>query len=552
MYRRIYLAFMLILVYSVGFCQESAGIKKVEKMVSEVVRKAMPATVKIAAFDTLSQTLAVSRFSGVVVSGDGLILTAAHATQPKQVYQIVFPDGRKVLGTGLGRISSGADKPATDVAMIQIIDRGQWPFVEMGYSSEMRKGQPCIGISFPGTFEQQLPNVRLGRIESADIEKGNFQSSSKMEPGDSGGALFDAKARLIGIHSWILPNEQQNFEVPIDLYHTYWDALHIPISYDHLPQANAKEKVPREFIADIIPILDVLPMLKPRDAAKVVGLSSVLYGRTQSFALGTVLRIQRNGKAIQVILSKSSTVGEKILVSFDGKQVTAKIMYRDRQNDLALLSIDENLPEGINIAKDSRGGMLPLGTMLFSPLPGGKAKLGIASTGEIGMLLKYSIGYFGASAGFIDGKVTITDIPKGCPAEGQLLKNDQIIAINGVTLNRPEQYGAELAKYYRNDTIAIDAVRNGQALKLKVRLGVYRGYVHTADGFPEGRSLRSDGFKKVIVQDAAILASECGGPVFDVNGRFIGINIARHSRTSTIIMPAVVIAEFCKDCSNRS
>jgi serine protease Do len=68
--------------------------------------------------------------------------------------------------------------------------------------------------------------------------------------------------------------------------------------------------------------------------------------------------------------------------------------------------------------------------------------------------------------------------------------------------------------------------------------------VHTADGFPGGRSLRSDGFRKVFAQDAALKASECGGPVFDGNGRFVGINIGRHSRTSTIVMPADVIAEF--------
>jgi len=544
-YNRLYLLVLLVFTASTGLSQEDIKAKKLEATVARVVKKALPATVKIAAFDTLSQTLAVSRFSGVVVSADGLILTAAHATQPKQVYQICFPGGRKVLARGLGRISLGKDQPAVDAAMLQIMEKGKWPFTEMGYSTDMRKGQPCVGISFPGTFEQLQPNVRLGRIEDADISKGHFQSSSKMEPGDSGGALFDAQGRLIGIHSWILPNEQQNFEVPIDLYRKYWEALQVPISYENLPQVSII-KTHQPIVGGSIPPFEKLISVSIRHQEAVVSVNSILNGRNQ-YLLGTVIQWNKEGKKVQGILTKNSAIGKQAQVNLKGKQLVATPVYRDKENDLVLLLVNEKLPDAIDIEATERKEILPPGNLLFSILTGKEVKAGIVSTAKVDMLLKYSFGYFGAGAGFINDRVTITNIAQGSPAEGILQKCDQILAINGTMLSKPEQYASELGKYYPNDTLHIEADRGGKHLALSVKLGVYRSNMHTADAFPGGRSIRSDGFKNVIAQDAAIKASECGGPVFDSNEKFIGINISRHSRTATIIMPASAILDFLQE-----
>ncbi|WP_431294422.1 trypsin-like peptidase domain-containing protein [Pedobacter sp. P26] len=546
MYKRIFVGLLLTLSYSTGFGQTKANVKKIEKLVAAVVKKVMGATVKIAAFDTLSQTLAVSQFSGVVVNEEGLVLTAAHATQPKQIYQLCFPNGRKILAKGLGRISLGKDKPATDVAMMQIIENGIWPFAEMAYSSEMIVGQPCIGISFPGTFEQKLPNVRLGRIETTDISKGNFQSSCKMEPGDSGGALFDVNGRLIGIHSWILNNEQQNFEVPIDLYRRYWDALHVPISYDSLPKSINNVATSCKIDSDTIPPLDLMAIIKTKNASSVINISSTVYDHVMYFSLGTILKFEINGKPFQGILTKSSSVGDQALITFRGKQFKAKTFYRNKENDLALLRIDNMLPSGIDLSLGAAEISIPLGTVLFSALADGKSKVGIASTHEIEMEMKYSFGFLGAKTKFINDQVTITEIPKGYPADGILKTFDRIKSINGIAINRPEQYIEVLSKYYQNDTISMEIFRDGKAMLQKIRLGIFRPVGHTGDSYSGGRSPRSDGFKKVIAQDAAIKANECGGPVFDVAGHFVGINIGRHSRTSTIIMPADVIAKFCE------
>jgi serine protease Do len=61
---------------------------------------------------------------------------------------------------------------------------------------------------------------------------------------------------------------------------------------------------------------------------------------------------------------------------------------------------------------------------------------------------------------------------------------------------------------------------------------------HMSDHFAGGNSNRKDGFTNVFAHDARIMPDECGGPVPNAADGFLGINIARPGRTSTIAIPA--------------
>ena len=54
-------------------------------------------------------------------------------------------------------------------------------------------------------------------------------------------------------------------------------------------------------------------------------------------------------------------------------------------------------------------------------------------------------------------------------------------------------------------------------------------------------SARSTGFQKVIQHDSVLAPNECGGPIIDVYGNAIGINIARAGRVSSYAIPAKVV-----------
>lgn len=201
--------------------------KLIESTVQQVVKRVVPATVAVEEFDTIRNKVSgIGRFSAVVVTPEGHILSVAHGASPNKVYQVTFSDGKKVLALGLGSIKDA------DAAMLKIIPAGKWPYAEMGWSSGLAPFQPLISLGYPGSMKHSGPAlVRFGYITASTFHPGFFCHTALMEPGDSGGPSFDINGRVIGIHSRISQVLDGNFEVPIDTFRRYWDQLLIPKAY---------------------------------------------------------------------------------------------------------------------------------------------------------------------------------------------------------------------------------------------------------------------------------------------------------------------------------
>ncbi|MBI3418025.1 MAG: serine protease [Verrucomicrobia bacterium] len=157
--------------------------------------------------------------SAVVISEDGLVLTAAHVCEePNRNVRFIFPDGRTARGKTLGT------NHEVDAGMMKITDHGPWPHVEMGDLSRARLGDWVLTLGHPGGFDPERPVVvRLGRIiRFADDA---LQTDCTITAGDSGGPLFDMRGGVIGIHSWIADSAAANFHVPITPFRDSWDRL---------------------------------------------------------------------------------------------------------------------------------------------------------------------------------------------------------------------------------------------------------------------------------------------------------------------------------------
>jgi serine protease Do len=156
--------------------------------------------------------------SGVVVSEDGLILTAAHVTSsmPNGVI-VIFPDGTRKAGEILG-----ADYDR-DASMVQITDEGKYPFVSTGQSNGLQRNQWTVALGHSGGFDPtRKPPVRLGRV----LANTDFVvTDTAVVGGDSGGPLFDVEGRVIGIHSNIGMTLSENRHVPIQVYLSQWEKL---------------------------------------------------------------------------------------------------------------------------------------------------------------------------------------------------------------------------------------------------------------------------------------------------------------------------------------
>jgi serine protease Do len=201
-------------------------LKALQDRVKQVVDKCTPATVGI--------VIGFGAGSGVIVSEDGLVLTAAHVItgedllgkpgpyEPGRKCKVVLPDGKRVNAETLGVNSEN------DAGMLKITDKGpkdgKWPFLPIAKSASLKKNQWVVSLGHPGGPKDGRPPVaRLGRIENNTKEL--VRSNCTLVGGDSGGPLFDLDGNVIGIHSRIGLSLAQNIHVPTELFRAQWDQL---------------------------------------------------------------------------------------------------------------------------------------------------------------------------------------------------------------------------------------------------------------------------------------------------------------------------------------
>ncbi|MGE3166657.1 MAG: S1C family serine protease [Planctomycetota bacterium] len=187
-------------------------LRAIERALGQVATRALDCTVGIAGPGT--------RGSGVIVSADGLVVTAAHVSggTPGQRLRVVLADGRSVSAVTLG---AGLD---ADLGLVRITESGNWPHAELGNSAPLERGAWCVATGHPGGFERDRPPVvRTGRVLSN--QRRTIRSDCSIASGDSGGPLFDATGRVVGIHSRIGLNLDGNYHIPIDLFRENWERL---------------------------------------------------------------------------------------------------------------------------------------------------------------------------------------------------------------------------------------------------------------------------------------------------------------------------------------
>lgn len=191
--------------------EDLADLRLIQKQVRSVVEFARPATVGVQVGGAIG--------SAVIVSEDGLALTAGHvAMEPNQRVTFLFADGRRARGVTLGVNSS------VDSGMLKITDKGPWPFVPMAPAGSIEPGDWVVGLGQPnGYFRDRAPPVRLGRVLFE--EDSTLCTDVTLVGGDSGGPLLNLRGQVVGIHSRIGRRIVSNYHVPIDEYHDTWDRL---------------------------------------------------------------------------------------------------------------------------------------------------------------------------------------------------------------------------------------------------------------------------------------------------------------------------------------
>lgn len=162
--------------------------------------------------------------SGVLISADGYILTNNHVIEEADELKVALSDDREFTAKLVGT------DPKTDIAVIKI-EAENLPFATLADSDKLRVGDVVFAIGNPLGIGQTVTmgivsatgrkNVNLLTDRAPDAYEDFIQTDAAINFGNSGGALVDAKGRLVGINSGIATTNRGNigigFAVPINL-----------------------------------------------------------------------------------------------------------------------------------------------------------------------------------------------------------------------------------------------------------------------------------------------------------------------------------------------
>jgi serine protease Do len=155
--------------------------------------------------------------SGFIVSADGVVLTNAHVVDGASKVTVRLTDGREFVAKVVG-----TDKK-TDIAVLRV-DAKNLPTVRIGNPANTRVGEWVVAIGSPYGFENTV-TAGIVSAKSRSLPDGTYvpfiQTDAAVNPGNSGGPLFNLAGEVIGINSQIYSRtggyQGLAFAIPIDV-----------------------------------------------------------------------------------------------------------------------------------------------------------------------------------------------------------------------------------------------------------------------------------------------------------------------------------------------
>jgi len=135
--------------------------------------------------------------SGVIITSDGYIVTNNHVIDGASKISVTLASGKEYSASLIGRDTK------TDLAVIRIPEVNLKPATS-GSSSTLKVGEPVIAIGNPlgelgGTVTSGIISALDRQIEIDNEKMTLLQTDAAVNPGNSGGGLFDSSGHLVGI-----------------------------------------------------------------------------------------------------------------------------------------------------------------------------------------------------------------------------------------------------------------------------------------------------------------------------------------------------------------
>lgn len=277
---------------------------------------------------------------------------------------------------------------------------------------------------------------------------------------------------------------------------------------------------------------------------------------------GTALSFGAIVEANGWVLTKNSEVTEarNLECQVKGAWVPAKVVRVWDDHDLALVKITTRDLPAVQWATGNTPGV---GTFISAVAPQGQEPiaLGVISVAPRNLQNK-GRGFLGVRLDSDEKGVKVRElVPGGAAITAGVQENDRILEVDGKKPESVFSFTRIISDRKAGEKVQLRLQRGNDILIKEVQLGDRGAQPNLGRGFDSMNNLgstiskRRDNFPSVLQTDLPLDASQCGGPVTDLDGNVIGLVIARSGRIESLVLPSEVIrqtlatVDFAKEAS---
>ena len=256
------------------------------------------------------------------------------------------------------------------------------------------------------------------------------------------------------------------------------------------------------------------------------------------------------------LITKASEVKSagQLQVEIRGQWANAKVVRKWDDHDLALIKA-----EAADIAVATWAATPPpeVGTFLTAAAPAGRdpIAIGVVSVAMRSIRMQ-GRGFLGVKVDSDDKGLKVGGLrDDGVAKKAGILKDDRIIELDGTKPDSVFGFINSISNKKSGDKIRLKVQRGSALIEKEITLGDLGAIDSNQTSKREDRmnamgstvSERKGNFPSVIQTNFPLDASQCGGPVTDLDGNVIGIVIARSGRIETLVLPSEIIVAVLKD-----
>lgn len=370
--------------------------------------------------------------SAFFISKDGYLVTNHHVIENASRISITLNDRRELDATLVG------SDERTDVAVLKV-NGANFPELKIGNVNQLKVGEPVLAIGSPFGFDYSASAGIVSaksRNMSGETSVPFIQTDAALNPGNSGGPLFNQHGEVVGVNSRIFSGTGGymglSFSIPID------------VAMDVVQQLKTNGKVTRSYLGVMLQDIDrnlaeayklpkpegsLINQVTPKSPAEKAGLKS-----------GDVI-LKINGSSI----SRTSDLLNVLNRVAPSQTVQLEVLRDDKVRTISATL--GTAPDDTPAAEDKNNPTSGLGMSIRNLTPEEQAKLDVR------------------------GGIFVQDVKRGSLASlSNIVAGDVILQVNGTPILNSQMFVKTMAALPKNSVARVAIIRQGQRAILGLRL----------------------------------------------------------------------------------